>query len=211
MTNDPQQSDEIATNSAENPSGHQSAQQPENQTGWIKLALDFGPLIVFFTAFKLGDLFVATGVFMAASIIAMIVSKLVFGKIAAMLKFNVVVVMIMGGLTLYLQDETFVKMKLTIINSVMALILLFGLMRDKLYLKMVMEMAIEMDDTGWRIFSRNWIIYMLLMAGINEIIWRTQSTDFWVNFKTFGYMGATMVFMIGHAPLFMKYIPDDKR
>ena len=199
MTNDPQQSDEITTNST------------GNQAGWVKLVLDFGPLIVFFAAFKLGDLFVATGVFMAASIIAMITSKIVFGSIAAMLKFNVVVVMVMGSLTLYLQDETFVKMKLTIINSVMATILLFGLLRGKLYLKVVMEMAIEMDDAGWKVFSRNWVIYMLTMAAVNELIWRTQSTDFWVNFKTFGYMGATMVFMIGHAPLFMKYMPEDKK
>ena len=199
MQNETNQSDENAT------------QSPANQPGWIKMALDFGPLIVFFTAFKLGDLFVATGVFMAASILAMITSKIVFGKIAAMLKFNVVVVMIMGGLTLYLQDETFVKMKLTIINSVMALILLFGLLRGKLYLKMVMEMAIEMDDAGWKVFSRNWIIYMFVMAGVNELIWRTQTTEFWVNFKTFGYMGATMVFMISHAPLFMKYLPEDEQ
>ncbi len=198
MTHESDQSDGITTNSTSNP------------PVWIKVALDFGPLIVFFVAFKLGDLFVATGVFMAASIAAMVISKLVLGKIAAMLKFTVVVVVVMGGLTLYLQDETFVKMKLTIINSVMATILLFGLLRGKLYLKMVMEMAIDMDDAGWKTFSRNWIIYMLVMAGVNEIVWRTQTTEFWVNFKTFGYIGATMVFMIGHAPLFMRYMPEDE-
>jgi intracellular septation protein len=198
MTHESDQSDEITTNSG------------SNLPGWIKMALDFGPLIVFFVAFKLGDLFVATGVFMAASIAAMVISKLVLGKVAAMLKFTVVVVVVMGGLTLYLQDETFVKMKLTIINSVMAIILLYGLLRGKLYLKMVMEMAIDMDDAGWKTFSRNWIIYMLVMAGVNEIVWRTQTTEFWVNFKTFGYIGATMVFMIGHAPLFMRYIPEDE-
>lgn len=197
MTHESDQSDGITTNFTANP------------PGWIKMALDFGPLIVFFAAFKLGDLFIATGVFMAASIAAMIISKLVFGKVAAMLKFTVVVVVVMGGLTLYLQDETFVKMKLTIINSVMAIILLFGLLRGKLYLKMVMEMAIDMDDAGWKTFSRNWIIYLFSMAAVNEVIWRTQSTDFWVNFKTFGYMAITMIFMIGHAPLFMKYMPDE--
>lgn len=178
---------------------------------WAKLAIDFGPLIVFFASFKLGDIWLATGTFMAASVVAMIASKILLKTISPLIKFTFVMVMVMGGLTLYLQDETFVKMKLTIVNSFFAIILLFGLLRGQLYIKMVMEMAFEMDDTAWRILTRNYVIFLVAMAIVNEIIWRTQSTDFWVNFKTFGYMAATIIFMMTQMPMLMKYMPDEDK
>lgn len=178
-------------------------------SGWPKMLIDFGPLLVFFAGFKLGDIWLATWTFMAASILAMVASKLLFKKIAVMLKVTFVIVMVMGGLTLYLQDETFVKMKLTIINGLFASILLIGLMRGQLYIKMVMEMAFEMEDSAWRILTRNYVVFLIVMAVVNEAIWRTQTTDFWVNFKTFGYMAATIVFMMTQMPLLMKYMPDE--
>ncbi len=177
--------------------------------GWPKMLIDFGPLLVFFASFKLGDIWLATWTFMAASILAMVASKLLFKKIAVMLKVTFVIVMIMGGLTLYLQDETFVKMKLTIINGLFASILLVGLMRGQLYIKMVMEMAFEMEDSAWRILTRNYAVFLIVMAVVNEAIWRTQTTDFWVNFKTFGYMAATIIFMMTQMPMLMKYMPDE--
>lgn len=175
----------------------------------VKLAIDFGPLIVFFASFKLGDIYLATGTFMVASIIAMIASRLMTGSVAPMLKVTFVIVMVMGGLTLYLQDETFVKMKLTVVNALIAAVLLFGLMTGRLYIKMVMELAFEMDDEGWRKFTRNYTAFLLIMAAVNELIWRTQSTDFWVNFKTFGYMATTFVFIMAQMPMMMKYMPDE--
>lgn len=175
----------------------------------VKLAIDFGPLIVFFASFKLGDIYLATGTFMVASVIAMIASRVLTGSIAPMLKVTFVIVMVMGGLTLYLQDETFVKMKLTVINGLIATVLLFGLMTGRLYIKMVMELAFEMDDEGWRKFTRNYVAFLVVMAVVNELIWRTQSTDFWVNFKTFGYMGATFIFIMAQMPMMMKYMPDE--
>lgn len=176
---------------------------------WVKLAIDFGPLIVFFLSFKLGDMFVATGAFMVASVVAMIASRVLTGQIAPMLKVTFVIVMVMGGLTLYLQDETFVKMKLTVINTLFAVVLLGGLLTGRLYIKMVMELAFEMDDDGWRKLTRNYVIFLTVMAVLNELIWRTQSDDFWVNFKTFGYMGATFVFILAQMPMLMKYMPDE--
>lgn len=176
---------------------------------WVKLAIDFGPLIVFFLSFKLGDMFVATGAFMVASVVAMIASRVLTGHIAPMLKVTFVIVMVMGGLTLYLQDETFVKMKLTVINTLFAVVLLGGLLTGRLYIKMVMELAFEMDDDGWRKLTRNYVIFLTVMAVLNELIWRTQSDDFWVNFKTFGYMGATFVFILAQMPMLMKYMPDE--
>ncbi|WP_417459557.1 septation protein A [Kordiimonas sp.] len=175
----------------------------------VKLAIDFGPLIVFFASFKLGDIYLATGTFMVASVIAMIASRVITGSVAPMLKVTFVIVMVMGGLTLYLQDETFVKMKLTVVNGLIAAVLLFGLMTGRLYIKMVMELAFEMDDEGWRKFTRNYVAFLVVMAVVNELIWRTQSTDFWVNFKTFGYMGATFVFIMAQMPMMMKYMPDE--
>ena len=176
---------------------------------WVKLAIDFGPLIVFFLSFKLGDMFVATGAFMVASVVAMIASRVLTGHIAPMLKVTFVIVMVMGGLTLYLQDETFVKMKLTVINTLFAVVLLGGLLTGRLYIKMVMELAFEMDDDGWRKLTRNYVVFLVVMAVLNELIWRTQSDDFWVNFKTFGYMGATFVFILAQMPMLMKYMPDE--
>lgn len=176
---------------------------------WVKLAIDFGPLIVFFLSFKLGDMFVATGAFMVASVIAMIASRVLTGHIAPMLKVTFVIVMVMGGLTLYLQDETFVKMKLTVINSLFAIVLLGGMLTGRLYIKMIMELAFEMDEAGWRKFTRNYVIFLVVMAVLNELIWRTQSDDFWVNFKTFGYMGATFIFILAQMPMLMKYMPDE--
>ena len=166
-------------------------------SGFSKLVIDFGPLLVFFISFKLTgqDLILTTAVFMVAICVAIFASWKLHGHVSRMLWFTFIVVMIMGGLTLYLDDERFVKMKLTLMNSILATGLIVGLLRDKLYLKMLMEMAIEMSDVGWRIFTRNYAVFMLLMAGANEFIWRTQTTDFWVNFKTFGYMAISLVFM----------------
>ncbi|TNE67900.1 MAG: septation protein IspZ [Alphaproteobacteria bacterium] len=181
------------------------------QAPWVRLLIDFGPLLAFFAGFKFGGMFVATGVFMVATVAAMIASRILNGHIAATLKFTFVVVMVMGGLTLWLQDETFVKMKLTVLNCLFAVILLFGLLTGRLYIKMLMGMALEMRDEGWHLFTRNYALFLLVMAAVNEAIWRTQSDDFWVNFKTFGYMGAMMAYLIVQMPALMKYMPEEKK
>ena len=188
-----------------------SAQDLKKQPSWVKLALEFGPLIIFFLSFKFGDIFIATGIFMVTMIISILITKKLHGHVSLIQKLTFVVVMIMGGLTIYLQDETFTKMKLTIINGIFASILLIGLLRGRLYLKMVMEMAFEMDDAGWKTFTKRYVGFLIVMAVINEVIWRTQSTDFWVNFKTFGYMGLTFIFMFAQMPLFMKYINEEDK
>lgn len=186
--------------------------QPAKQAaGWPKMLIEFGPLLVFFASFKFGDIWIATGTFMAASLAAMLASKILYKHVAAMLKVTFVIVMVMGSLTLYLQDETFVKMKLTIINGLFASILMIGLLRGKLYIKAVMGAALTMEDTAWRILTRNYTIFLVVMALVNEAIWRTQSTDFWVNFKTFGYMGATFLFLITQMPMLMKYMPEEEK
>ncbi|MBO6504521.1 MAG: septation protein IspZ [Kordiimonadaceae bacterium] len=182
------------------------AQKP---AGWIKPAIEFGSLIAFFVAFQLGGIYAATVTFMVAHPLSMIAAKKLLGHIAKMQWFTLVVVLLMGGLTLWLQDETFVKMKLTVINSIFASILLFGLVTNRLYVKTLMGSALEMPDHVWRVFTRNLISFFLASAALNEFIWRSFSTDTWVTFKTFGYLGLFLTFMIGHGPLFAKYMPEE--
>lgn len=183
------------------------AQKP---AAWIKPAIEFGSLIAFFVAFQLGGIYAATVTFMVAHPLSMIAAKKLLGHIAKMQWFTLVVVLLMGGLTLWLQDETFVKMKLTVINSIFASILLFGLVTNRLYVKTLMGSALEMPDHVWKVFTRNLISFFLASAALNEFIWRSFSTDTWVTFKTFGYLGLFLTFMIGHGPLFAKYMPEEE-
>ncbi|WP_286829101.1 MULTISPECIES: septation protein IspZ [Kordiimonas] len=182
-------------------------------TGWRKFMLDFGPLLVFFIAFRFGEgeqaVITATIPFMVAIVIAALYSKVKLGHVSAMHKFTFVVVMVMGGLTLYLQSAVFVKMKLTILNGIFAGILLFGLATGRLYIKSIMELAFHLPDAAWRVLSRNYAIFFLVMAAVNELIWRTQSDEFWVNFKTFGYTGINFIFILAHMPMLMKHMPEE--
>jgi len=181
--------------------------------GWRKFMLDFGPLLVFFMAFRFGEgderVINATIPFMVAIIAAAIYSKVKQGHVSAMHKFTLVVVLVMGGLTLWLHSDVFVKMKLTLINGVFAAILLFGLMTGRLYIKSIMELAFHLPDTVWRVLSRNYALFFIATALLNEVIWRTQSDDFWINFKTFGYIGLNFIFLMAHMPMLMKHMPDE--
>ncbi len=200
-------------------SGPESAHESSNESpkepsakkpaAWIKPTIEFGSLIGFFVAFQMGGIYVATITFMIAHPLSMLAAKKWLGHIAKVQWFTLVVVMVMGGLTLWLKDETFVKMKLTVINSIFASVLLFGLLTGKLFIKHLMESALEMPDAGWRMMTRNFIAFLLTMAVVNEFIWRNFSTELWVNFKTFGYMGAMLVFMIAQAPFLAKYMPEE--
>lgn len=179
--------------------------------GWVKPLIEFGSLIAFFIAFKLGGIYTATITFMVAHPLSMIAAKKLLGHIAKIQWFNLVVVSVMGGLTLYLKDDTFVKMKLTVLNGLFAAVLFFGLMTGRLFIKNLMDSALDMPDEGWRIMTRNYAIFLLTMAGVNELVWRNSSTDTWVNFKTFGYMGAVLVFTVVQMMFLMKYMPDDMK
>lgn len=189
----------------------QEADAPKSKpAGWVKPAIEFGSLISFFIAFKIGGIYAATATFMVAHPLSMVAAKKWLGHIAKMQWFTLVIVTVMGGLTLYLQDETFVKMKLTVINLLFASILFFGLFTNRLFIKTLMESAIEMPDAGWRMMTRNYATFLTVMAFVNEYIWRNFSTDTWVDFKTFGYMGAMVIFTIAQMPFLAKYIPEEE-
>lgn len=189
---------------------HAESDEGKKPAGWIKPLLEFGSLIAFFVAFKFGGIYAATATFMVAHPLSMLAAKKWLGHIARMQWFTLVVVLVMGGLTLWLKDETFVKMKLTVINGIFASILLFGLLTKRLFIKNLMDSAIEMPDEGWRLMTRNYVLFLGAMALTNEYIWRNFSTELWVDFKTFGYMGALVVFTIVQMPFLIKYLPPEE-
>lgn len=172
----------------------------------VKLAIDLGPLIVFFAVNALAGIFAATGAFMAAIAVAMIVSKFRFGHISPMLWFSGVMVLLLGGVTIWLHDETFIKVKPTIYYSIVAAILLFGLITRRNLLESVLGSAYPgLSERGWRILTRNWVIFFIVMAGVNELVWRTTSTDFWIGFKIWGFLPATFLFALAHVPMLMRH------
>jgi intracellular septation protein len=161
---------------------------------WLRPVTEYGPLAVFVVAYVLGDLMVATSALIAATAVALAVSYAIARHIPALPLITAIVVGIFGGLTLWLQDETFIKLKPTIVQLLFAAVLIGGLAFGRPFLKQVMGAALHMDDDGWRNLTVRFAVFFVVMAGINEVVWRTQSTDVWVGFKTFGIVGLTLVF-----------------
>jgi intracellular septation protein len=175
----------------------------------LKLALDFAPLVAFFVAYKLGGVYWATGIIIALTIVSLIIGYAMTGKIAKFPLFSGILITVMGGLTLYLQNDMFVKMKPTAANIIFALILGGGLLSNRIFLKDLLGSAIEMPETAWRTLTWRWVTFFLVLAGLNEYVWRTMSEATWVNFKVFGLMGLTMVFALANAPFMAKYMKTE--
>ncbi|MEA2934728.1 MAG: intracellular septation protein [Variibacter sp.] len=171
----------------------------------LKLALDLGPLVVFFVANAKLGIFAGTGAFMAAVLVTTIVSYALTRHLPVMAIVSFVVVAVFGGLTLVLHDETFIKVKPTIIYLLFGGVLLGGLAMRKPLLATVFDSAFDLDDAGWRKLSLRWAGFFIGMAILNEIIWRTQSTDAWVNFKVFGAIPLTFAFAMLQLPLLKKH------
>ncbi len=176
----------------------------------LKTLMDFGPLAAFFIANWLGGIYWATGVLMVAIAIASAFSWFITRKIAPMLIVTLVFVLIFGGLTLWLEDETFIKVKVSLVNALFGTILLGGLFFGKPLLKFVMGEFINLDEGGWRKLSMRWGIFFFTLAGLNEFVWRSVSTDTWVTFKVFGLLGITMVFGMCQLPLIQKHLVKDE-
>ncbi|WND03078.1 inner membrane-spanning protein YciB [Temperatibacter marinus] len=175
----------------------------------LKFMLDFLPLVLFFFAIKFKGIMFATAMFMVLSVISMGIHWFVERHIPKMLKLSTGLIVGLGALTLIFDNPVFVKMKLTVINCLIAAILLVGMMRGKLFIKSLLGEAISMNDIGWRIFTRNYALFSLLVAGLNEAVWRTQSDEFWAGFKSFGVLPMMMVFIFVQMMLLMKYIDTD--
>ena len=174
-----------------------------------KLLIDIGPLAVFFIFYSRGDLKSAIIPFMIATIIAVLFSYIMEKKIPIMPTVGAFIILIFGGLTIYFDNEVFFKMKPTIINLLFALILYGGVIIKKPLLKFLLGAAIKLEDEGWKILTQRWISFFIALAVLNEIVWRTQSTDIWVNFKVFGILPITFIFTMTQFPLIKKYQIED--
>ena len=176
----------------------------------VKLLVEMGPLVVFFAGNWFGGIFFGTGVFMVATIISLAVSWTLTRKIAMVPLVSAVFVALFGALTLYLQSDLFIKVKVTLINALFGAVLLGGAAFGKSYLKLVMGEAMKLTDEAWRTLSLRWGIFFFAMAGLNEIVWRNFSTDQWVNFKVFGLLPLTLVFAVANAPYMTKHMIEGK-
>jgi intracellular septation protein len=205
--------------------------QPKPQLSpGLKLALDLGPLFAFVLGYfrpqwfapwlgivlspsllagEHAGIFTATALFIPAILVALAISYAITRHLPVMPVVTAVIVVVFGGMTLVLQDETFIKLKPTIIYLLFAAVLLGGLAFRKPLLGMVFDSVFNLTDEGWRKLTLRWGLFFLAMAVLNEFVWRTQSTTFWVNFKAFGFLPLTFLFAMAQFPLLQKYaVPE---
>ncbi len=175
----------------------------------LKLFVDYAPIVVFFITYWLADLFAATAAIIIATVIVLTISLIVERRIPIMPLVTGIIIVLFGGLTLWLNDETFIKMKPTIIQVIFGLILLGGLYTKHLFLEKLLGTSIKMEREGWEIFTRRFSFFFFSMALLNEFVWRTQSTDFWVNFKVFGILVLTIIFLVGQLKLLKKFMREE--
>ena len=191
----------------------------------VKLLLEFGPIILFFMAYRwasvpegateeerqLVQLLFATKVFIPTILVTLAISWFWTKSLPKMALITAIIVIVMGGLTLWLQDGTFIKMKPTILYGLFAVILGFGLMRGQSYLQYAMDDAMPLEHEGWMKFTKRFALFFVGMALANEVVWRFLGTDIWVNFKTFGLPAVMLIFMISQAPLLTKYAIEETK
>ncbi len=171
----------------------------------VKLALDFGPLALFFFANNHYDIFVATATFMVAVLVALAISYYLTRHLPIMPVVTAIIVVVFGGLTLFLHDATFIKVKPTIIYALFGAILLGGLFFGKPLLGVVLDSMFQLTEEGWRKLTLRWALFFLALAVLNEIVWRNTSTNVWVDFKVFGVVPLTFLFGALQVPLLKKY------
>ena len=185
----------------------------------FKLATELGPLVIFFAANAKFGLFVATGAFMVAIVVAIAASYVVTRHVPLMAIVTAFIVLVFGGLTLFFHDEMFIKLKPTIIYSLFAATLGIGLLFGRSFIAVMFDQMFNLTPNGWRILTIRWAIFFASMAAVNELVWRTQSTDFWVTFKAFGVIPITAIFAMAQTSLIKRYhlepatsdVPDTKR
>ena len=171
----------------------------------LKLALEVVPLAVFFITNGKFGIFYATASFMAATLISLVTSRIFLKRIPVLALVTGVFVMIFGFLTIYLHDDTFIKIKPTVVNTLFAFILAAGLYFRRPVLKLALGEILQMREEGWRLLTLRWIGFFLFLAVLNEVVWRNFSTDTWVSFKSFGLMPLTFFFMMFQITLIMRH------
>lgn len=182
------------------------APQAKAKNANLSLALDFGPLLVFFVGFKLIGMIAGTALFMVAITLAVLISKWKLGKVSPMLWLSAILVVFFGGLTIYFNDQRFIQIKPTIIYSFFAVLLLGGLAKGKPLLKYLLQAAYDgLDETGWRKLSRNWAIFFIFMAIANEAMRASMNFDTWLTVKVWGVTIVSFVFAAANIPMLMKH------
>ena len=174
-----------------------------------RLALDLGPLLIFFAAFKYLGIFGATAAFIVAVLVALGLGYLIERRLSPMPLFTAVLVVVFGGLTLYLKNDIFIKMKPTVLYGFFGAVLLGGLAFNRLFIKYVFAQAFELDETGWKKLTVRWGLFFLLLAVVNESVWRATSTATWVSFKVWGIIPLIFLFALAQTPLVIKHQTTD--
>lgn len=187
------------------------SQESQRQDGgasakpWLKLLVELGPLIAFFLVYSRAGIYWATGVLMLATVLSLVASWSLFGRLLAMPIVTAVLVVVFGGLTFWLDDPSFIKLKPTIINLLFAGVLLVGLATGKPLLKLLFGEAFQLTAEGWRKLSIRWIGFFIVLAALNEIVWRNFSEGTWVNFKVFGILPLTVIFAMAQVGLIKRH------
>jgi intracellular septation protein len=185
--------------------GEADAAPPADSKQLVKLILDLAPLLLFFAAYMASNIYVATGVLMAATVVAMIVSRVWLGHISPTLVLTTVLVVGFGALTLWLNDARFIKMKPTMVNVLFAVALGGGLLTGRNFLQLLLGQAFRLTEEGWRKLTYRWIGFFLAMAVLNEIVWRNFSEGTWASFKVFGILPLTIIFAMLQVGLIQRY------
>ena len=176
----------------------------------MKQLFEFFPLIVFFVVYYKSDkdLYLSITAVIIATLISLVALYIKERKISTMMLVSTVILVVFGGLSIFLKNDIFFKMKPTIINALFAIILIGSTFFNKPVLKMLLNSSMKLTDQGWSLMNKLWSGFFIFLALLNEIVWRTQTTDVWVNFKVFGIMGITIVFTIIQIPLLKRHFID---
>ena len=175
----------------------------------VKFAIEAGPLLAFFIANARADIFVGTGVFMAATVLSIVAAYLLERRLPVMPLVTGVFVLVFGGLTLWLHNDLFIKLKPTIINGLFAAILAGGMTFDRPLLRPLFGAALPLTDRGWRELTWRWAGWFLFLALFNELTWRTLSTETWISTKLFATLPMTVIFSLAQLPLIKRYQAEE--